>query len=443
MSTLNKFIIFQCDVCQRQEELLIDSKRVDPIRCNITLKCRGKLSRVGESSTKKFLFTPPVSGLQDYVPRGTVLSSAPIIESDSAISLNTSSGMLTTASLRKVGPVFQLEDINNNLITVNQGVTVNLNIFPISPSLLQSSNFIYLRSGTVQVIYGADDSPSSNTLRFDATNNLSVLVNGITLTPSIDYDRSVPNIITLTPAIYESNNVIEVIVYNDLTVNVKSDNIISLRFSILNDTSLLSNNAWGNYEAVELSTGITRYIMHCTDMSALLKDISYGVKGAQLVDEAVITANSLIADNFYVIVNSGDYYPISDFTTVGSPDNLTGTIFKASGPLLDGSTGTVSQVIDLNINEINLLTAKDPYSFQDKELNAYLSGSVFSSSFTFTFTQDVLTGIYKLTAPQSTFTQLLYPLIPSIQSSSNLSTSNSGASTAATGIKHKYIIGPT
>jgi hypothetical protein len=442
MSTLNKFIIFQCDVCRRQTELMIDGKRVDPLRCNITLKCRGKLSRVGESSVKKFLFAPPVPGLQDYVPRGSVLSSAPADIIDPNIALNTGDGILSTASLRKSGPSYQLLDVNNNLITVSPEVKLKLNIFPISPSLLRSSSYTYLRSGAVQVISGPDDTPSSNVLRFEALNNLSVLVNGIVLDPS-QYDRSVLNQITFTPAIYESNNVIDIIVYNDIAYNVKDDSLISLSFSILTDTGLLSSCSWGNYNAVEIpGDAVTqRYIMHCVDLSALSHDISYGVKGVQLIDNATISSSSMIAGNFYIIVTSGDVYPISDFTSVGAADNLSGTIFQATGST--AGTGTVSQVIDISLSEVNLLTAKDPYSFQDKELNAYLSGASFNSSFSFTFNQDQLTGIYKLTALQSSFSQLLRILVPSVPSSLNLLTSTSGASTAATGLKHKYIIGPT
>jgi hypothetical protein len=318
-----------------------------------------------------------------------------------------------------------------------------LNIFPISSSLLKSSSYTYLKSGVVQVISGADDTPNSSVLRFETTNNLSVSVNGVLIDP-VNYDRSVLNQITFTPAIYESNNLITIIVYNDLLVNVADENIVDLSFSVINDPTILSGCSWGNYDAVEIQ-GQTRYMMHCTDLSMLMPDIAYGIKGAQLIDSNIITVDNITPGYYYKIITIGDNYPISNFISIGAASNTAGTIFQANSisPLLDGSTGKVSQVIDVDLSEFNLLTAKDPYGFQDKELHAYLSGSLFNSSFSFTYSQDLLTGIYKLTALQSLFTQLTNILIPSISSSSNLTVSINGASTPATGLKHKYIIGPT
>ena len=152
MSTLNKFIIYKCDTCQRQSEVLINGHRPDPVRCNITYKCRGKLQRVGESSAKKFLFTPPVAGLQDYIPRGTVATASPTFAVDPDISMATAggSGMLTMALLKRnalpnsmhnfsvldfAGDEFVIE-LDSDSVPL-PSLSVQLKLFKISPNLLQ------------------------------------------------------------------------------------------------------------------------------------------------------------------------------------------------------------------------------------------------------------------------------------------------------------------
>jgi hypothetical protein len=470
MSTLNEFIIFQCDTCNRQTELQIDGKRIDPIRCIITYKCRGKLSRVGQSAVKKFLVTPPVSGLQDYIPRGTVLSSSPVITPTPNVSLNTGggSGMLSMAILTKTDhpathdysvlgtngqPIFINVGVSNN-VTMAQNVKIVLNIFPISASVLQSTTYTYLKTGEVQVINGPDDSPDSIVLRFSASNNIRVYTNGVELSPSA-YIISVPNqSITFTPAIYESNNVVNIIVYNDIVANVSTANIVTLEFDVLDpminlpppyvsDLTFLEACAWGNFNAVNIQ-GNERYLMHCTDLSALSKDVSYGVESIQVVIGTPIPAGSFVIGTSYTIY----YLGTTNWQSIGAAPNATvGTVFIATGPGTNGSTGTaiVNAPIDVMLSEANLLMAKDPYEFQDKELNAYLNGSSFDASFSFTFAQDPHTGIYKFTAPQTKFIQLLHSMIPVEPFSSTLfaKPSTAGATTSTTSIKHSYIIGPT
>jgi len=476
MSTLNKYIIFQCDTCKRQTELQISGQRVDPIRCIITYKCRGKLSRIGESSGKKFLFTPPVSGLQDYIQRGTVINPALVLPTDPSVSLNTSggAGMLSMAILKRTADTpsigshqFSILDPTGSQIIVDtqvdavalpQNVKILLNIFPISPSVLQSTLYTYLKTGEVNVISGADNSPDANTLRFDATNNISVYSNGIELSPSA-YIVSIPDqSITFTPTIYEQNNVIEIIVYNDLAANVSQSSIIALEFDTLNpsvngvsfpfisDVAFLNECAWGDYYAANIPGVGIRYLMHCTNLSTLLKDISYGIDSITVITGSPIAATSMVDGTTYTISTLGT----TPWELYGAPIGFTiGTVFVAinTSPGVSGNGQvTTTAPLPVKLSEANLLLAKDPYDFKDKELNAFLSGSEFTStSFSFTFSQDQLTGIYKFTTLQSTLTQLLQPLIPSEKIPATLlaTQSTAGATTAPAGLKHSYIIGPT
>jgi len=520
MSTLNKYTIFQCDTCKRQTEIRLDGLRPDPLRCNITNKCRGKLARVGESLNKKFLFTPPVTGLQDFIPRGTVLPTITALTSDPLVALSTGMGMLTMAVLTKraitatthvftaqvmtqnavragnfiIGVTYTIASVgstiftaigapNNNVGTIftatgagtgtgtastytlivdsepntfplAQNVKLFMNIFPISPSVLQSTTYTYVVSGAVTVIGGPDNSPSASTLRFSASNKISVYVNGVQADPSTYLISVSAQNITFTPSIYESNNVINVIVYNDLTANVTATSLIPLEFDVLDPTAttaqagltspnaLLSGNAWGNYSAVSFPDGTTNYLLHCTDLSAVVKDSSYGVKNVQVL----IGANTVDAGNFVV----GTEYQIlsvgtTDFTLIGASANAIGVTFTATGPGI--GTGTAQIVvtpIDVDLSSVNFMLAKDPYNFQDKELNVYLNGERFTSSFSFTYGQEEQTGIYEFSAPLSTFTQLLHPLVPTAASNPlDFNVTPSTGTSATTVVQHKYVLGPT
>lgn len=872
MSTLNKFIIFKCDTCNRQSEILIDSKSIDPIRCNITLKCRGKLSRIGESSAKKFLFTPPISGLQNFIPRGTVTSNQTTAIIDPIIPINTSNnGILSMALLKQtinpkvdgriieqvplivaagehpvhlaitsnnknlyvantgeqtlsqfsIGSTGQLtklanniqvsiagivqyvvvspdskfvyssstgaiailsRDISNGLLSykdtiyddltvgfsliistdgtklysanmqvnsitvfdidqitglltlsarvitvgnpywltiskdnrflyscdfVNSGIeifdiisnpfltpfvpgskfiqsiisndglflyaisredntlyqyqidivtgnlteigiinvgyfvggvvsieispddksvyvisqvdykiflfdrdlfsglltpkivpsidirgslnsypnfikmtsdgkylyTANignidvsqyvitnesshnysvldalgnsinvnndipisqklprnirvfLNIFPISPSVLQSSNFLYVRSGSTDNVVGPDDSQDSKTLRFSINNKIKVFVNGIEMVEGVsltgDYTRNITNqeIIFNKPIILQ-NNIIEISVYNDLTLNVTDNSIIGLQFNVLdpevytfnpndpntsNNLIELNSSAWGNFNAVTFNDIGTRYIVHCVDTSALIKDYSYGVKNIHILASDIITnAGNLVNGKTYEIVSigtAGTSSILTDFTLYGAPDNKTGTLFKCnttvaakdivagvhykissvgttdwtsvgaysntiggdfvavaltSGSLLAGNgtveiigthdlgTGIAIEAIELLNSEVKLLIANDPYNFKDKELNAYLDGSIIDSAFFLSYKQDS-TGIYKLSTSKANFKQLSNPLIPydNITFPANITNNQNAAASSISLFKNKYVLGPT
>lgn len=531
MSNLNKFIIFQCDTCKRLKELKINGTRIDPIRCIITNKCRGKLTRVGESSIKKFLLTPPAPGLQDYIQRGTVISAPIITGNEQNIPLNSGDGIISLAILTRTevtgAPptgthIFSVLGTDSVPIVVSvpladyqtlaSNVKVLLNIFPISSAALQHTNYNYLKTGSVFSISGPDDSPNPSSLRFSESNKIKILINGIELSPTA-YTISIPNqSVTFTPSIFESNNIIDIVVYNDLKANISPASIISLEFYILDPTkkipdpaanlqiadfSLLSSSSWGNYNSVNIPNIGTRFLMHCGDLSALVNDTSYGVNDVQIVvGIESITAGSFVIGTYYEIttvgttsftdigadensvgilfkatdvgigsgvakiipmmtVPAGSFvqgvtYTVltvgnTDFTAFGAISNTVGMKFIATGPGIgSGTVITVAPPIGILPSEVNILLASDPYAFKDKELNAYLNGNSFDSSFAFQYNPDVKTGLYELTAPQSSFNQLLSPMIPSDKISAALFATQStlGAAISSSNVNHRYIIGP-
>ena len=402
MSTLNKFVIYKCDTCNRKTEILIDGNRPDPVRCNITYKCRGKLQRIGESSTKKFLFTPPIAGLQDYIPRGTSLPSSVLSEDDELISLFTGggSGMLTMALptkstaldhtfevLDSSGNVFALDD-TPELTSVSPKVSANMILYKISPDLLQFKRYSYIVSGVVQVVRGIDDSPNANSLKFSSSNRVRVFINGVELDAS-NFDRSVDDLITFTPAIYESNNVVDVIVYNNISSSSGLESI-KLQFRPLSTTvsaelALLCANAWGDSKGVTID-GTDRYLMHCSDLSELSTDFSYGVSAVE-----VTTATE---------------------TRVVSP------------------------------SEVALLFGISPFLTQDKDLYSYLGGpSLIDSSNVLSYGQNQNSGITELSVKDSILTHLARPLAPF--GITKIGSVSSGTVVSQQTKKHQYILGPT
>ena len=522
MTILNKFIVFQCDVCRRLKEIKINSNRIDPIRCVITNKCRGRLKRVGESSVKKFLLTPPTKGLQDFTPRGSVIAPIHSVTKDPDIPLSTGNSVLTMAVLNRTlingAYEFSVLGLDNTSIPVStlsipNNLRVVVNVFPISSSALQSTTYNFIRVGAVYNISGPDDSPISMNLRFSDLNLVKVFINGIELLSSA-YTISVPNQqITFTPTIYESNNVITIIVYNDLLTAANLSNTVPLDFYTLDPTlklplpdanlqvsdfDLSNSTAWGDVKSVDIPNVGTRYLMHCGNLSGLVNDTSYCVSSVQvIVGPESIYAGSFVIGLFYQIliigttsftdigssensvgvlfratdigigsgsakpvpmsiVNAGHFIPglvytvetvgNTDYMAIGAISNRVGVMFTAKGPGIGtGTAWSIADPVKIHPNDVHLLLASDPYSFSDKELNAYLSGTSFTTSFSFKYNADPQNGIYELNAPQSSFTQLLTSMVPSNKVSSTILSNQSVVGTVlpASTIKHKYIIGPT
>lgn len=410
MSYAPKYIVYQCNVCNRQTELVLDGNRPDPIRCNITQKCRGKFSRVGERSVREFLFTPLVPGLPDYIPRGTAIIPAPQLTVPNPITVFTAAGdgVIALAGIyrtnyggwsdwyvteKDTGDQVVLE---SNEFDEPQACSIRAVLFEISAELLTASKYVYEVPGPVSIVGGKDASPEAKSLRFTNSNNITVYVNGIELISS-QFDRSVNDQITFTPTIYDSNNVVEVFVFQDFSTAVNHSVHVPLSFNSListvtHDAALRQLDCWGNYFASKID-GVERYTLFCTDLSKLNPNKSYGVKQFEVTDQGNITR----------IINSSDVF---------------------------------------------ILLGKEPFSFKDKELYAYLTGTALvDHQSVMTYNQSVATGGLYLTVDSSVITQVYNPISTSKIDAAILSTTTVAVSgTALAGsenLDQKYILGPT
>ena len=266
-------------------------------------------------------------------------------------------------------------------------------LFEISAELLTASKYIYSMSGAVSIVSGPDDSPESKSLRFTPSNNITIYANGIELLPSA-YDRSIDNQITFTPMIVDSNNVIEIFVYKDLSVAINNSTQVSLEFKSLvptipRDAAFRDLNCWGDYSAVIID-GTERFTLFCTDLSQLNVDKSYGV--------AYFEATG--ADNIVHKLLSSDMY---------------------------------------------ILLGKEPFAFRDKELYAYLSGtSLVDLQSVLTYKESPASGGLQLTVDETSITQVFNPISTSrIISSALSSASSTGTALAGSeNLNQTYILGP-
>jgi hypothetical protein len=479
------YISYQCTVCKRLKQLPNLTDRPDPLRCNITLKCRGMLKRVGSSYSLNSLTTPVIAGLEDYTPRTGPTLPIPAAVLPAQISMLTSNNfgsltmsMLTATingtavtysvqsteglgSLTSIGtlatayrighgyvsgqeitvsnaypspyngsfmitvtdadhftyplpvpfiivqatPITSGSSINvaGNFI-VESGTTasdfplttvVNLLLYEITTQLLDYSKFTYEINGTVSQILGPDDSPQQLNLRFTSSNSIAIYVNGVLLDSSA-YDRSVDNQITFSPSIVDSSNLIEVFVYLP-TSQLITGTTVTLTFKPLttsngNDVYYRNQLTYGDVGGAMVD-GTTRYLLYCTDLSALDITKTYSVQNV----------------------------------------NVTSSVSGATARVLP--------------TEIRFLLAKEPYAFEDKDLHAYVAGeTIIATGTVISFVQSEATGQYYLGIPDSFVTQIFNPVIPlntlaGITEDTPAVLVNVPGSTEV--LKRKFILGPS
>lgn len=371
MSTLQKFIVFKCDTCARETEITLDGRRPDPLRCNITAKCRGKLERQGERTAKRFLFTPTVVGLEDFVPRGTVATPATSIAVEKRIPIFTAGGegMIAAAVIRKKvisgqaiyyvfdenGAEFVLETLSLSQ-TLPVDCKVTLKLFELTPSLLNFKKYTYTFASNAQLIQGQDNTPEGHNLRFNTSNRVRVFANGIELSAS-EFDRTIDNQITLTPAITATNTVIEVIVYNDIDEVIDEDELIDLEFESLTPTipaelALRALNCWGNYGAATINNTI-RYTLFCSDLT-VDPEKTYGV--ARIVATASNGDEAIVRPNEFFILLGREPFAVQDKELFAY---VTGTSLVVDDAILIYKQSSASGALELAVEETNITQVFD------------------------------------------------------------------------------------
>lgn len=398
------YVIYQCDVCHRQAEVENHGDRPDPVRCNITLKCRGKLQRVRTKSSKKFLVTPVVPGVQDYVQRGRDKSPSTAVQVPPSVSINTGSeNILVLAALRRTvvnglalyvvtddsGGDFVVEQAPVGTL-VPQSATIKATVFEVTSNSLDAVKYTYVSQKSVFIVSGRDHSPSGLNMRFTENDQVTVYVNGVEL-PATAFDRSVNHQITFTPPIYDSSNVVDVFVYKSLE-SARVGNSITLTFKALkltdlDDRELRGLSCWGNVSGVT-HQGETTHLLYCTDLTPLNATRSY-----------VITRFEAI---------SGD--------------------------------GFESRTVDSST--LKLLLGREPYGFTDKKLREWVDGkSLTDETAVIVYVKTVFNPSIKVNYAGTT--KSFDPLVPTANLAVVTPTGEQPQSLIIdTNISNKYVIGP-
>lgn len=371
-----KYVVYECDTCGRQREAILDAHRPDPIRCNITLKCRGKFTRVGEAANKRFLLTPIVQGVTDFTPRGAMrartistatIADIPIITSvDNMLTLacleRTTIGDYDIFTVTKTNDTAFTVDVQPKLFRASHRGSISLELYEVTPEILSFKNYTFNVKGELSIVTGPDDSVEGKQLRFNSANQVRVFVNGLELS-SGEFNRTIDDQVTFTPSIFNSLNIVEVLVYvssTDLIANAPKVNLTFTPLAPSNATGLAARNTccWGDYAAVNIE-GAVRTFMFCSDLSAL------NVNSTYRLNKAYATQG------------------ISPYATV-----------------------------EIKTDDLNLVLGSEPFSFKDKELGAYLPLKRFSEGVDLKYQVNSQTGVKQLMVPETQITQTLNLLVP-------------------------------
>lgn len=412
------FKVFQCDVCKRQIELENDAERPDIQRCIITRRCTGHLIPIAGRNNRSELFPPVVIGLQDYIQRGRAVTLRAQLQPEAQVNLLTADDQLTLSGVfKREFPLlsgnyfFSAIDVNDVIVDLEattlaadfptSATRVRLQLFELTPQILNYRQYTYNRTSGVQAIRGSDDTPDARVLRFVSTDQVQVFVNGIQLEAS-QFDRTVDDVINFTPLLTDSSNVIQVFVFQDIDTLISTATLIPIDHRVLSDDVLAdlqqrSINAWGdvlslNVEPPAIAPPPPRFLMFSENTGSLVPGKQYGVARVDIV-----------------------------------------------GPLVP--TGTEARAADFSF-----LLATDPFAFEDKNLySRVMLDDLVDGDSALQFTQDVNSGKLSLTVAESFITTTFerFGVAELLDSDLIINQNRPETSQVATPINNPFIIGPS
>jgi hypothetical protein len=334
---MRKITVFGCDTCKREIELEIANDRPYPVRCNITNKCPGLLSAVEQRSSRTELFPPIVYGLQDYIPRGTKISTPTAADPNPNVPLMTGLNSMSIAALELNGAFFSetVFDLNGNKVTKDlfdnqlniddpkgsrfdyassESIRVSLELYELGVDNTTFTEFYYVRGTSTQEVSGIDESPDRLLLRFNLDDNIRVTVNGSELTRNVDFNAVIrptgERAVVFTPLLSDESNIIRVLVYKepvDIT-DPNSPNIRVLDFVGIADGNVKRQEySWGDSLVVEVD-GRAKQVLTCNDLSGLELNNRYQVRGAYVISPVLGNKKYyLVLDKLYLLIADFPY----------------------------------------------------------------------------------------------------------------------------------------
>lgn len=235
---MKKYVQLRCSSCTRQKDSLIDLTHYAPDRCTITLGCEGRLSPVGYTSDGSTLLGVPPTGLSNWYPRGSAVTTTKEVKADSLY--DTSTGTKNQIVLA----------IPHSALTFvpAEGSTVQLTLEAEQQTAKDYRQYTYRRSSAFTVINGVEDNQAKKVLRYGNTDQVEVYVNGVKRVRDVDYklyDGSVgsavpPNSVLFTSVQTGASTQVDVIVTKAAAVST-----VSLQFTrAIDDEDRVNIGAW-------------------------------------------------------------------------------------------------------------------------------------------------------------------------------------------------------
>lgn len=161
---MKQYARYMCSTCFRSTDRLVETKRASIDKCSITFKCPGRMSIVGYLNNAMIL--PAVSsGLENWRPRWETKSTT---NSASTDLIDTSSGKSGTLTL-----AVQLPSSTNDVSTVDV-------VFGQQDEKPKDyKQFMFRFDSTFQLISGVESGLEKKALRYAATDDIDVYVNGL------------------------------------------------------------------------------------------------------------------------------------------------------------------------------------------------------------------------------------------------------------------------
>lgn len=168
---MKKYLRLACSVCKRTVDRQVDNTRFAPDKCNITLKCQGRLLPVEYRSDGQIATSPEI-GITDWYPRGTQATAT--TDAVPASFIDTSTGELQQLVL-----AVRLD------AEPATGSTVAVTMETLAETPKAYKSFVFQRSSEFSTISGVESGVSQKTLKFKTwgsePDQVSVLLNGVKL----------------------------------------------------------------------------------------------------------------------------------------------------------------------------------------------------------------------------------------------------------------------
>lgn len=178
---MKKYVSLKCSTCTRQKDELVDLTHFVPDRCTITLGCEGRLSPVGYTSDGSTVLSVPPTGLSNWYPRGSTITSTKALESD----------LLYDTSTGSKQQVIIAVPVNNLGFVPASTAKLTLTLDAEQQTAKDFRQYTFRRSSPFTIINGVEDAQAKKVLRYNLgganPDQVDVYVNGVKRNLNVDY----------------------------------------------------------------------------------------------------------------------------------------------------------------------------------------------------------------------------------------------------------------